>query len=267
MKILSHKTESDTLNKPVTSLSSLLFAAVVLVLFWAILARLINQPVLPPPFVVFRILLLELGDELSLHLLVSLYRVICSIVLAILLAGPSGLLLGQYPRLNQIFAPIIYLLYPIPKVVLVPVILLLLGVGDLPKIAIITLILFFQILVLVRDAASNIRPELLLSVRSLGAGRRALLRYVYLPASIPAILTSIRQSIGTAVAVLYIAELFATQYGLGYYIYYQGSTLFNYPKMYAGILTMGLLGISLYFGVDAIEYRLCPWSTVGRQNN
>jgi len=241
------------------SLSSLFTAVIILLIFWEVVARIINQPILPTPGLVIHAFFIEIRDELGLHLLVSLYRVICSIFLAIILAGPAGLLLGQYPRLNQLFAPIIYLIYPIPKVVLVPVLLLLLGVGDLPKIIIITLILFFQILVLVRDAASNIRPELILSVRSLGAGRRALLLYVYLPASVPAILTSVRQSIGTAIAVLYIAELFATQYGLGYYIYYQGSTLFDYPKMYAGIMAMGLLGISLYFSVDAVEHRICHW--------
>ena len=112
---------------------------------------------------------------------------------------------------------------------------------------------------LVRDQAANLRPELLQSVRSLGAGRRALFRFVYLPASLPAILTALRQSVGTAVAVLYIAELFATQKGLGYYIYLNGSTLFNYPAMYAGILAMSLLGLGLYFSVDWLEKRLCPW--------
>ncbi|TFG65698.1 MAG: ABC transporter permease subunit [Anaerolineales bacterium] len=258
---LQHNTDSE--NALSTghglSVSSIFIAALFLYLLWVVSARIIDQPILPPPNLVITAFLLEIRDELGVHFLVSLYRVICSIFLAILLAGPAGLLLGQYPRLNQLFAPVIYLIYPIPKVVLVPVVLLLLGVGDLPKIIIMTMILFFQILVLVRDAASNIRPELILSVRSLGAGRRALLRYVYLPASIPAILTSIRQSIGTAVAVLYIAELFATKYGLGYYIYYQGSTLFNYPKMYAGIVAMGLLGFSLYFCVDAIERRICHW--------
>ena len=248
-------------NDRAVSISSLIIAAMVFVVFWELVARLINQPILPRPGNVIRVFITDFLDELGLHLLVSLYRVIASILLAILLAAPAGLLLGQYPRINQLFAPIIYLLYPVPKVVLVPVVLLLLGVGDIPKITIITLILFFQILVLVRDAASNIRPELILSVRSLGAGRRALLRYVYLPASIPAILTSIRQSIGTSIAVLYIAELFATKYGLGYYIYYQGSTLFDYPKMYAGILAMGFLGIILYFSVDAVERHICHWRT------
>jgi NitT/TauT family transport system permease protein len=147
-------------------------------------------------------------------------------------------------------------------VVLVPIVLLFFGIGDLPKIVIIFLILFFQILVLVRDQAAGLRPELLHSVRSLGAGRRALFRFVYLPASLPAILTAIRQSVGTAVAVLYVAELFATRRGLGYYIYFTGSTLFDYPKMYAGVLAMSLLGLGLYFAVDWLHHRLCAWQFV-----
>jgi NitT/TauT family transport system permease protein len=72
-------------------------------------------------------------------------------------------------------------------------------------------------------------------------------------------LTALRQSIGTAVAVLYIAELFATQKGLGYYIYLNGSTFFNYPAMYAGVIAMSILGLSLYFTVDWLERRYCPW--------
>jgi NitT/TauT family transport system permease protein len=124
------------------------------------------------------------------------------------------------------------------------------------------MILFFQILVLVRDQAAGLPAELIQSVRSLGAGRRALFRFVYLPASLPAILTALRQSVGTAVAVLYIAELFATQRGLGYYIYFNGSTLFDYPAMYAGVLAMSLLGLGLYFTVDWLEHRLCKWQFV-----
>jgi ABC-type anion transport system duplicated permease subunit len=111
-----------------------------------------------------------------------------------------------------------------PKVVFVPVVILFLGIGDTAKITIMFLILFFQIVVLVRDQAAGLPPQLMQSLRSLGAGRRALFRFVYLPASLPAILTALRQSIGTAVAVLYITELSATKYGLGYYIYYNGGT-------------------------------------------
>ncbi len=236
-----------------------LLAALALIVLWELAALLANKAVLPSPLAVARAFAANLGQDLLIHFLASLWRVVASIALAIATAAPAGLILGQSKSLNRIFSPVIYLLYPIPKVVLAPVILIFLGVGDLPKVIIIYLVLFFQILVLVRDQAANLRPELIQSVRSLGAGRRALFRFVYLPASLPAILTAIRQSIGTAVAVLYVAESFATLKGLGYFIVYNGSTLMDYPAMYVGVISLSLLGLGLYFTIDWLEKRLCPW--------
>lgn len=237
----------------------LLYAVIALLIVWQLAAWVVQRPILPPPTEVFQALVVGLQGDLVGHFLVSLWRVIASTALAIALAAPAGLILGQSKRLNNIFSPVVYLVYPIPKVVFVPIVLLFFGLGDWPKIVIIFLILFFQILVLVRDQAAGLRPELVQSVRSLGAGRRALFRFVYLPASLPAILTALRQSVGTAVAVLYVAELYATQRGLGYYIYLNGSTLLNYPAMYAGIVAMSVLGLSLYFTVDWMEKRVTPW--------
>jgi ABC-type nitrate/sulfonate/bicarbonate transport system permease component len=238
----------------------LALAALALLVLWQLLAWLLRVDILPGPLAVGRAMSSELArSNLAQHFLVSLWRVLASMLLAIVLAVPAGLVLGQSTRLNRIFAPAIYMIYPIPKVVFVPILLLFFGIGDLSKILVIFLILFFQILVLVRDQAAALRPELILSVRSLGAGRRALFRYVYLPASLPAVLTALRQSVGTAVAVLYVAELFATRLGLGYYIYLQGSTLVNYPAMYAGVVLMSLLGLGLYFLVDWLEKKLCRW--------
>lgn len=242
----------------------ILIALCALLLIWQLLAMALNRPILPSPVQVVQAFVREIGrGTLPAHFLASLWRVAASLVVSIALAAPAGLVLGQSRRLNRLFSPFIYLTYPIPKVVLVPVVLLFLGVGDLAKIVIIFLILFFQILVLVRDQAAGLRPELLQSVRSLGAGRRALFWFVYLPASLPAILTGVRQSIGTAVAVLYVAELFATQRGLGYYIYLTGSTLLDYPAMYAGIVAMSLMGALLYFATDQAEKFLCPWKEGG----
>jgi ABC-type nitrate/sulfonate/bicarbonate transport system permease component len=241
----------------------LVFAVAVLLLAWQALAWLVNEPILPGPVSVGNAFIAGLQRDLLEHFLASLWRVLASTALAIALAAPAGLILGQSRRLNSLFSPLVYLLYPIPKVVLVPIILLFFGIGDFPKIVIIFLVLFFQILVLVRDQAAGIRPELVFSVRSLGAGRRALFRFVYLPASLPAILTALRQSVGTAVAVLYVAELFATQRGLGYYIYFNGTTLHNYPAMYAGIAALSLMGLGLYFAVDWMEKVLAPWQRLG----
>jgi ABC-type nitrate/sulfonate/bicarbonate transport system permease component len=240
-----------------------LLAALALLVLWHITALLVNRNILPTPWRVLQVFFEEsIHGDLPAHAAASLWRVLAAMLLSLAFAVPAGLVLGQSPRLNRFFSPVIYLLYPVPKVVLVPVVLLFFGVGDLPKVIIIFMILFFQILVLVRDQAAALPAELIQSVRSLGAGRRALFRFVYLPASLPAILTALRQSVGTAVAVLYITELFATRRGLGYYIYYNGSTLLDYPAMYAGVLAMSLLGLGLYFTVDWLEKRLCRWQFV-----
>jgi len=238
---------------------SILWASLGLLLVWQLAAMLLNKEILPAPLTVFTAFFADITGDLGGHFLASFWRVMASLVLSIALAAPAGLVMGQSKKLNRIFSPVIYLLFPIPKVVFVPIVMLFLGINDLSKIVMIFLILFFQILVLVRDQAASIRPELVYSVRSLGAGRRGLFRFVYLPASLPAILTAVRQSIGTAVAVLYIVELIATTRGLGYYIYLNGTTLYNYPKMYAGVVAMSLLGLGLYFAADWLHRLLCPW--------
>jgi NitT/TauT family transport system permease protein len=237
-------------------------AAAVVLVVWQAAAVLVDRAVLPPPGAVLAAFVEALPQELGRHTLVSAWRVVASILLAVVAAVPAGLALGLSPAADRLAAPLIYLLYPIPKIVFLPVVLLLLGIGNVSKIFIISLILFFQILVVVRDEAANIRPELIASVRSLGAGRRAIFRFVYLPASLPAVLTSLRVSIGTAIAVLFFAESFATTSGLGYYIIAETWGRLAYPEMYAGVVAMSLLGLTLYVVVDRLERTLCPWLQV-----
>lgn len=223
---------------------------------WQILAWVVHRSIMPSPVQVVPIFLASLFGDLGVHLLASSGRVLAAIGVAVITAVPVGLGLGQVRKLDRVFAPLIAIIYPIPKIVLLPVIYVLLGITDISKIFLIALIIFFQILVVVRDEAANLHPELILSVRSLGAGRRALFRFVYLPASLPAVLTAVRVSIGTAIAVLFIAEQSLTTYGLGYYIVVETYQVLRYPEMYAGILAMSLLGLVLYFATYGLEMRI-----------
>lgn len=243
---------------------SLAYALLGLLVVWQLLAWVVDQPVLPGPIAVAAVLPKELGRGLGLHFLVSTYRVLAGVVLATLTAAPLGLVAGQSKRLDNILSPAVYLTYPVPKIVFLPLAMLFLGIGDLPKIFLIWLILFFQVLVVVRDASQGVRPETVYSVRSLGAGRLHLLRFVYLPACLPAILTALRVSTGTAIAVLFFAETFATQQGLGYYIIVETWGRLAYPEMYAGVIAMSVLGMSLYLVLDRLEKRLCAWVYAGR---
>ncbi|WP_217907630.1 MULTISPECIES: ABC transporter permease [Desulfosediminicola] len=243
------------MKKPVT-LGSTLIGLAMFFMLWQIGAMLLNRPILPSPLVVVPLFCQTIFGELGLHLLASSARVLAAIFIATALAAPTGLLLGQMPQVDRVVAPLIAIIYPIPKIIFLPVIYVVMGISDFSKITLIAIIIFFQILVVVRDEASCLRKELILSVRSLGAGRMALFRYVYLPATLPAVLTALRVSVGTAIAVLFIAEQSLTQYGLGYYIVVETYQVLMYPEMYTGILAMGLLGVALYFLIYSIELRV-----------
>lgn len=235
----------------------------IFVLCWIALAAALNREIMPYPWQVLPVFVEEMQGDLWDHTLVSARRVLSAIAAAVLLATPVGLGLGQIRVLNRIFSPLIALVHPIPKVVFLPIILVIMGIGETSKVFLIALILFFQILVVVRDEAASLRPELIQSVRSLGAGRRALFRYVYLPASLPAVLTALRVSVGTAIAVLFIAEQYSTREGLGYYIMTLTWQRLRFDQMYAGILAMSLLGLALYLVVDVLERIVGRWRLAG----
>ena len=156
-----------------------------------------------------------------------------------------------------------FLSYPVPKAVFLPVLLVLLGIGNMSIVALITLIVFFQILVTARDAARQIPSGSVTSVRSLGATRWQVFRHVVLPASMPDVFTALRISSGTAIAVLFFSESIAGQTGLGWYIYDAWGRI-AYSEMFAGILAMALLGVVLYEIIESAERRVCRWTRAGR---
>ncbi|MBN2303703.1 MAG: ABC transporter permease [Anaerolineae bacterium] len=242
---------------------NIVLALVIFVICWIGLAAYLDREIMPYPWEVLPVFVTEMQGDLWDHTVTSAGRVLKAIGVAVLLATPTGMGLGQIRVLNRIFSPLIGLVHPIPKIVFLPVILVILGVGEASKVFLIALILFFQILVVVRDEAASLRPELIQSVRSLGAGRRALFRYVYLPASLPAVLTALRVSVGTAIAVLFIAEQYSTRQGLGYYIVTLTWQRLRYERMYAGILAMSLLGLALYVVVDVLERIVGRWRRAG----
>ncbi len=237
-----------------------LLALLALLALWQILAWLVNQPILPDPWRVLRALVQEtLSGDLPRHFLASLWRVVASTLLSILLAAPAGLVLGQSRRLNRSVHTHDLPAVPHPQGgVCAGAVALLRHWRPLENSGYLPHPLFPDS---GAGARSSRRPASRVDSFRAQSGRRQARPLPFrVPARQPAgILTALRQSIGTAVAVLYVAELFATRVGLGYYIYFQGSTLLNYPAMYAGILAMSFLGLGLYFLVDGLERRLCRW--------
>ena len=237
---------------------SYLVATLVLLLLWHGVSSLLADPALPGPAQALRAFEREIGNGMLRHLLVSTYRVVASILLATLLAVPLGLMLGKEDHIDRYLAPLIYLVYPVPKIIFLPVVLSLFGLGNGAKIFLIAIVVFFQVLVTTRDAAKSVGRPLLYSVISLGASRKDIYRHVILPACLPEIFTALRIGLGTAIAVLFITETFATREGIGFSLMDTWSRL-AFDRMYAGVIAMGLLGLVLYILLDWFEQKICRW--------
>lgn len=244
-------------------LAGYLGATVLLLAGWQLLAWLVGSQALPGPVPAIEAFGRTFATDLLPEVLVSGWRVLVSMLLGSALAVPLGLIVGRSPRIDAVAAPLIFLTYPVPKIVFLPVLLVLLGIGSLPKIALITLIVFFQILVTARDAARAIPAGSVLSVRSLGADRAQVFRHVVVPAALPDVFTALRISTGTAIAVLFFSESIAGTDGIGYYIIDAWGRI-AYTDMFAGIIAMAVLGVVLYELLELAEVRICRWTRVAR---
>lgn len=238
------------------------WGTLLVIALWWLLAALLQSPALPTPARTLPMLLACL-DDIVPAFLTSLWRIVASMAIGTLLGVPFGLWVGRSPAADRVFGPVLYVLYPVPKIVFLPVLFILFGLGGRAKIVLIAIAVFFQMAVTMRDAAKNVPAGAVLSLRSLGAGRRAVLLEAVLPASLPELFTALRITCGTAVAVLFIAESMAGSTGLGYYIMHAWSLL-EYEQMFAGIVAMAVLGVILYELFEAAEYLTTKWRRVER---
>ena len=242
-----------------TSLFSYACASFVLFLFWKGLATLLTSAVLPQPEAALLAFWQAMGTgTFWANMGASLYRASAGMILAWIIGFPLGVYMGGSKRVDALLSPLVYLTYPIPKIVLLPVILLILGLGDLSKIAMITLILSFQVLVTTRDGVKHLPARYIDSIRAMGATGSQIIREVYIPAALPAGFTALRLNSGVSIAVLFFVESFATSSGLGYMIMDEWGRM-NYEGMFAGIFGMSLLGVFLFEVVNMLEKRVCRW--------
>lgn len=236
----------------------ILFSIIGILFAWEIFSIAIDLPIVPEPIDVFLTLGKIFADEISIHAIHSIGRILAGLIIAIAIGFPIGVLLGRNSKLDRIFAPTIYLTYPIPKIALLPVSMLLLGIGESSKIFLITLIIVFQILISVRDSTKKIPTEYFEPLISLGADRLEIFRSIIFPAVLPEFLTSIRISLATAISVLFFTETFGTEFGMGFYIFDAWQRI-DYLEMYSGIVVLSLMGLAMFVLIDLIEKILVKW--------
>lgn len=228
-------------------------------LLWLIAHLLLRTNVIPSPIDVYRHLGDAWKDNVILHILYSLRRIAIGLALSLAVGVPIGIGMAYSKAWNKILYPLVYFTYPIPKTALLPVAMLLWGMHDGSKVAILFLIIVFQVIVAVRDGVRNIDATAYQVVISAGANQRQIIRHVTLPAILPELLTSLRVALGTAVSVLFFVEGYGTKYGMGYYILDAWSRI-NYIDMYLGIIVISVVGFALFVLVDFTADKLCRWN-------
>lgn len=235
-----------------------LYGSLIVILLWYLLHFAVNSEIVPSPQATLLSLIRLLQKDLLLHTGASLLRLLAALLASIIIGIPLGLLIGMSKKADEIISPAAYILYPIPKIAFLPVLMLMFGLGNTSKIILIITIIVFPILLGARDGVKEIDIQLFYSMKSLGLNKTQIYRNLVVPAVLPKLISSIRVSIGISISVLFFAENFATSYGLGYFIM-NAWAIIKYEDMFAGILTLSLMGLVIFKLIDYIEKKLCPW--------
>ncbi len=229
-------------------------------IIWQCAHLILSPQLIPDPITTFMTMVEQIvfGD-LARHSLYSLGRLALALLAALTTGTVIGVLMGRSALAEKLLAPLMYVMFPVPKAALLPILFVIFGLGDASKVILIWSILFFQIVLAVYDAVKSIDSALLLSARSLRLSKTQTYIHVVIPAVLPNTISALRTSVGIGIAVLFFAETYATKVGIGYYIMTQWSLL-NYEAMYGGILLLGAMGYVIFRGIDKLREKLIRWT-------
>lgn len=217
-----------------------------------------------PSAVLITLLELFLSGEILVHIAASMQRVLLGFAVGSALGLLLGLAIGWSRAAEQIFDPLISVLYPIPKLALLPLVLIIFGIGETSKVAIVAIAVFFTVVINTAAGVKMIEPVLLDAARNFGARGTRLFLKVVIPASLPSIFTSFRLALGIGLVVIIAAEFVASNTGLGYMIWLAWGSL-STRRMYAGLIMIGVIGLLTTYLLQWLSGRLMPWEVIGEQ--
>lgn len=200
------------------------------------------------------------SGELLDHTRASLGRSLAGFALAVVTAIPLGLLIGWYKPAATLLTPLLEVFRNTAALALLPVFVLILGLGETSKVAIIFYACSWPILLNTVSGVRTVDPLLIKSARSLGLGPLRLFQKVVLPAAVPTIFTGIRLAGAFSILILIAAEMVGAKAGLGYLINYAQYN-FAVPDMYAGIITISAIGLVVNQLLIITERRFSTWRT------
>ncbi len=198
------------------------------------------------------------AGDLGTDSLVTLTRLGFAFALAAVPAVPLGLLMGIARPVRDFVEPYLAFIFPVPKIALLPFLLIILGVGEPAFVLTGASSAFFQIVISTLAGVQTMDPRLLDVGRNYGARGPRLFWKVILPAALPAIFTGLRLGLGLALVTLVAVEFIAAKSGLGHLVYRHWQML-STPEMYAAFALVGALGLALTRGLRALQARVLTW--------
>lgn len=243
-----------------------LSAVIIFLIIWEMIARLeIIRPLLiSSPSRIVNAAGWLFAHGFAADIGISLLEFLLGYALAVFIGVPLGLAMGWYPRFNAALDPFTQALNATPRVALLPVIMIWLGIGLASKTAVVFLGAFFPILLSGVSGVQNCDEQLMNCARSFGATDRQILRTLILPSSIPWLITGMRVGVGRAVVGVVVAELIAATAGIGHMMSIAGAT-FQTDKVFVGIILLAGFGWATSSILRRIENRYQAWKPVNQQ--
>jgi ABC-type nitrate/sulfonate/bicarbonate transport system permease component len=238
-----------------------LISPIGLLLVWELLIRagLGDRRFIPPPSdIAVRFWELTVNGELAMHTAATLWRVLAGFVIGAVPAVAIGLLMAMFRPVRIFFDPLVAALMPIPKVALMPLLLLAFGFGDASKIALVATAVFFPVVVNTYAGAANIERIYWDVAKNYGASTYVMFTRVVFFGALPLIFAGLRIALAVSFVVLVAAEFVASKTGIGYLIW-NSWELLQVDYMFVGIIVIGILGLITAVLFQEIERKLIPW--------
>lgn len=232
-----------------------------LLVIWEILARwgLIDARLFSSPSLILGTLLplLRSGELLS-HIAVSLQRIVLGFLAGAVPGVILGLSMGLFAPLRAWLMPLVSSTFPIPKLAIMPLILIVFGLGEASKVFTIGIGVFYLVLINSMTGVLSIEPIYLDVAKTFGASKKDFYLTVAIPGSLPMIFAGLKLGMGTALLLIVAAEMSAAQAGVGWMVW-RAYDMFDIERMFSALLTLAVLGYLLAILLETIERKVIPW--------
>lgn len=228
----------------------------VLIAIWYILSFSIGPRFVP----FFHTVIIEIIVNFKVllpHFMATLLRLLIGYFIALIFGILIGIWMSYSKRADDIFSPIIASVNPIPKSALVPVFLIIFGLGNLARIMIVVFIIIFPIIISTKHSIDSIPQEYFIISKTLGLSKADEYKKIVFKAILPDLLSIMKVTTAMAIAVLYISENIGAKYGLGYYIGSNNGV--NNVEMYSAIVLLSMMGYVIVIILDIVKNRKCRW--------